>query len=117
MHTHQRLSTRVKAGAAALLAAGLLLASVAPSSAATRPQGDEARVSRLSTMHHHFYRGVSRSQAAADRAGMDDSMMAVSDGEAASMDEATAYCADRFRSYDPSTGSYLGYDGNEHACP
>ena len=27
------------------------------------------------------------------------------------------YCARRYRSYDPSTGSYLGYDGIRHACP
>jgi len=28
-----------------------------------------------------------------------------------------AYCAQRFRSYDPATGTYLGYDGFRHACP
>lgn len=28
-----------------------------------------------------------------------------------------AYCARRFRSYDPSTGTYLGYDGQRHPCP
>jgi hypothetical protein len=28
-----------------------------------------------------------------------------------------AYCAQRFRSYDPVTHSYLGYDGMVHACP
>ena len=28
-----------------------------------------------------------------------------------------AYCAQRFRSYDPGTGTYLGYDGFRHACP
>jgi hypothetical protein len=27
------------------------------------------------------------------------------------------YCAQRFRSYDPSTGTYLGYDGQRHPCP
>src|SRR5215470_10502906 len=26
-------------------------------------------------------------------------------------------CAQRFRSYDPSTGTYLGYDGLRHPCP
>jgi BA14K-like protein len=25
-------------------------------------------------------------------------------------------CAQRFRSYDPSTGTYLGSDGRRHAC-
>jgi hypothetical protein len=28
-----------------------------------------------------------------------------------------AYCAQRFRSYDPSTGTYLGFDGQRHPCP
>lgn len=28
-----------------------------------------------------------------------------------------SYCAQRYRSYDPSTGTYLGYDGQRHPCP
>jgi hypothetical protein len=27
------------------------------------------------------------------------------------------YCASRFRSYDPATGTYLGHDGLRHPCP
>ena len=27
------------------------------------------------------------------------------------------YCMRRFKSYDPRTGSYLGYDGHRHPCP
>jgi hypothetical protein len=27
------------------------------------------------------------------------------------------YCAQRFKSYDPSSGTYLGYDGARHPCP
>jgi uncharacterized protein YcfJ len=26
-------------------------------------------------------------------------------------------CAQRFRSYDPSSMTYLGYDGRRHSCP
>jgi hypothetical protein len=26
-------------------------------------------------------------------------------------------CAQRFRSYDPSSGTYLGFDGVRHPCP
>lgn len=33
------------------------------------------------------------------------------------MSEADAYCAQRFRSYDPRTGTYVGFDGVERACP
>jgi hypothetical protein len=25
-------------------------------------------------------------------------------------------CAQRYKSYDPSSGTYLGYDGKRHAC-
>jgi hypothetical protein len=28
-----------------------------------------------------------------------------------------AYCAQRFRSYDPASGTYLGLDGARHPCP
>lgn len=27
------------------------------------------------------------------------------------------YCASRFRSYDPVSNTYLGYDGHRHYCP
>jgi BA14K-like protein len=32
-------------------------------------------------------------------------------------DDAEGYCAARFRSYDPASGTYLGYDGLRHPCP
>lgn len=31
--------------------------------------------------------------------------------------DATAYCMQRFKSYDPGSGTYLGYDGYRHPCP
>ena len=31
--------------------------------------------------------------------------------------DAEAYCEQRFRSYDPASGTYLGYDGMRHPCP
>lgn len=31
--------------------------------------------------------------------------------------DAVSYCAQRFRSYDPYSGTYLGYDGFRHPCP
>jgi hypothetical protein len=30
---------------------------------------------------------------------------------------AVQYCMDRYRSYDPASGTYLGYDGFRHPCP
>jgi hypothetical protein len=32
-------------------------------------------------------------------------------------DDATGYCMQRFRSYDPRSGTYLGNDGHRHPCP
>jgi hypothetical protein len=31
--------------------------------------------------------------------------------------DAVAYCMRRFRSYDPSSMTYVGYDGLRHSCP
>jgi hypothetical protein len=31
--------------------------------------------------------------------------------------DSEAYCAQRFKSYDPRSGTYLGYDGLRHPCP
>ncbi|MGP8100374.1 MAG: BA14K family protein [Candidatus Cybelea sp.] len=28
-----------------------------------------------------------------------------------------AYCEQTYRSYDPGSGTYLGYDGFRHTCP
>jgi hypothetical protein len=32
-------------------------------------------------------------------------------------DRDDAYCFSRFKSYDPRSGTYLGYDGQRHPCP
>ncbi|CAL78590.1 conserved hypothetical protein; putative signal peptide [Bradyrhizobium sp. ORS 278] len=31
--------------------------------------------------------------------------------------ESQVYCAQRYRSYDPRSGTYLGNDGRRHSCP
>ncbi|BEV47239.1 BA14K family protein [Afipia carboxidovorans] len=31
--------------------------------------------------------------------------------------DAVSYCMQRFKSYDPRSGTYLGYDGLRHPCP
>lgn len=31
--------------------------------------------------------------------------------------DSVAYCAQRYKSYDPASGTYLGYDGQRHPCP
>ena len=37
--------------------------------------------------------------------------------EAPVYDSSVAYCVQRFRSYDPASGTYLGNDGYRHPCP
>jgi hypothetical protein len=32
-------------------------------------------------------------------------------------EDAVSYCASRYRSYDPASGTFLGYDGLRHSCP
>ena len=34
-----------------------------------------------------------------------------------SPDADVAYCSRRYRSYDPASGTFLGYDGLRHSCP
>ena len=38
-------------------------------------------------------------------------------GAAGPGDDAVAYCMSRFQTYNPDTGTYLGYDGLQHPCP
>jgi hypothetical protein len=45
----------------------------------------------------------------------DDS--AVAAAPPVSDDDAVAYCMQRYRSYDPASGTYLGNDGRRHPCP
>ena len=32
-------------------------------------------------------------------------------------DDSVAYCMQRYKSYDPASGTYLGYDGQRNPCP
>jgi hypothetical protein len=38
-------------------------------------------------------------------------------GPAGGGDDTVAYCMQTYRSYDPSLGTYVGYDGLRHPCP
>jgi hypothetical protein len=42
---------------------------------------------------------------------------AIAQSQAAPAYGGNAYCAQRYRSYDPASGTYLGYDGLRHPCP
>jgi hypothetical protein len=42
---------------------------------------------------------------------------AIAQSQAAPVYQGNSYCAQRYRSYDPASGTYLGYDGMRHPCP
>jgi hypothetical protein len=46
----------------------------------------------------------------------DEGAVAVAPGPVGGGDDG-AYCAQTYRSYDPASGTYLGYDGLRHPCP
>jgi BA14K-like protein len=43
----------------------------------------------------------------------DDGAVAVAPGGG----DDVAYCMQQYKSYDPQSGTYLGYDGQRHPCP
>lgn len=45
----------------------------------------------------------------------DQGVVAVAPGPVG--DDAVAYCMQTYRSYDPASGTYLGFDGYRHPCP
>jgi BA14K-like protein len=51
-----------------------------------------------------------------DSYAYDDSGYADGGAAMASGNDAS-YCAQRYRSYNPRTGTYLGFDGQRHPCP
>lgn len=42
---------------------------------------------------------------------------AIANSQARARADEVAYCSQRFKSYDPASGTYLGYNGMRHACP
>ena len=95
--------------AVALVAFVALAGSTAPSAAFVEP-------SPYAAFHHHDRHAPSGANVIGRGIGGLHHRLAA-DAAAEPVEEAMAACADRFRSYDPSTGTYLGYDGAEHPCP
>jgi len=67
-----------------------------------------------------YYRRDYGSAAAAGAIGLATGAIiggAIAQSQAAPVYRGNAYCAQRFRSYDPASGTYMGYDGRRHPCP
>lgn len=124
MKLQRFLVTATTAGALALTAAAPALAvPVAPA----RIQNESAAVQQVQYRHwhgghgwrHHGWRRHGYyGNGAAVLGGLAAGAViggAIANSQARANDE--AYCSQRYRSYDPASGTYLGYDGQRHPCP
>ena len=71
---------------------------------------------------HHYYRPYYRRDYGAGAAALGGLAAGAIIGGAiansqARANDAVSYCSQRYRSYDPASGTYLGYDGDRHPCP
>ncbi|ETR78678.1 hypothetical protein X566_14170 [Afipia sp. P52-10] len=68
--------------------------------------------------HHHHHRGPSAGAVIGGLAAgaVIGGIIAGSQAQAA-QNNAIAYCSQRFRSYDPASGTYLAKDGYRRPCP
>jgi len=68
--------------------------------------------------HHHHHGGATAGAVIGGLAAgaIIGSAIAASQANAAAQRNA-AYCAQRYRSYDPASGTYLNRDGNRYPCP
>jgi hypothetical protein len=110
------------------LAAGLMAAACTPALAAPIAPtsiGQNAQVHQVQYRHwhggHHRWGGWHRrhyGSGAAVLGGLAAGAViggAIANSQARA--DADAYCSQRYRSYDPASGTYLGYDGMRHPCP
>jgi hypothetical protein len=69
----------------------------------------------LASGAYGYYGGPDYAPAYYDDQYYDDGAVAVAPGPGG--DDAVTYCMQTYRSYDPQSGTYLGYDGYRHPCP
>lgn len=132
MKTKRSNSSRLCVAAAALALAMPLGASAhaAPMVAASRIANDDARLVEVQWRpgyhhgwhrhhwrdgyRHRYSRGWGPAVGGFVAGAAIGSAVANSRAQAA---ENNAYCSQRYKSYDPSSGTYMGYDGIRHPCP
>jgi hypothetical protein len=54
---------------------------------------------------------------AAETAGATAPFRAFDNRDSYAMAQGDTHCAQRYRSYDPASGTFMGYDGQRHPCP
>ena len=81
---------------------------------------------RLSYEGRRYYRDNGPVGAAADVAGgavttagavATAPFRAFDNRDSYAMAQSDSYCAQRYRSYDPASGTFMGFDGRRHPCP
>ena len=101
--------TLAKTTVSGVVAAGMLAASVLVIAPAAQAQAYYGR------HYHRYYNGYDNGGGAlaAGFLGLAAGMLL----SGAINDRGGSYCADHFRTYNPATGTYMGYDGLRHSCP
>jgi hypothetical protein len=102
------------AQAAPINGSALANAKAAQAVAPTEVQWRRRYYHRRYRRHHHHHHNDAGAFAAGSIFGLVTGAIL---GNAAANNNAVAYCSQRFRSYDPASGTYLGYDGYRHPCP
>ncbi|PSO23187.1 BA14K family protein [Bradyrhizobium sp. MOS002] len=98
----------------ALLAAPMTPASIAPTLASVQQVQYRHWHHGWDRPHWHRHYGPGAAAIGGLAAGaLIGSAIANSEARA----DSSAYCAQRYKSYDPASGTYLGYDGARHPCP
>ena len=129
MRTAKLLAATLLAGSTALAASQP--AAAAPLMNSTALAGATAASSNIENVqyyrrgyghrhhHHHYHRRGYGGTAAGVGIGLAAGAI-IGGAIAASQAQAEqnhAYCAQRYRSYDPASRPYLNYDGNRYPCP
>ncbi|MFK4386192.1 BA14K family protein [Bradyrhizobium sp. USDA 223] len=113
----------------ALAAAGAMLSMASPALAAPLPIANPAPDSgveqvqyrhwhghghRYGHRHHHRHYGTGAAVLGGLAAG---AIIGGAIANSQAQSNAASYCAQRYRSDDPASGTYLGRDGLRHSCP
>ena len=92
----------------------------------TGPEIEQVQYYRRHHYHHHhhgYHGGYRRGPSTGAIVGglavgaIIGGAIAASQAQAAQQQQNHAYCAQRYRSYDPGSGTYLNNNGQRYACP
>jgi hypothetical protein len=112
------LAAGLVAAAACTPALAAPIAPVAPTSMSQDAQVHQVQYRHWHRGHHHGWHRHHYGSGAAVLGGLAAGAViggAIANSQARA--NADAYCSQRYRSYDPASGTYLGYDGMRHPCP